>query len=87
MKWLEVNASCSVCGVALLENEGDPWAFVVLLDRIFVLVLLGVVYFKLGPPTHAALITVFASVIAVFILTTPNRFGCCLAIAYWLRVR
>jgi hypothetical protein len=73
--------------VVVLENEGDAWAFVILLDRVFVLLLLGLVFFRLGPPDTWALGAVFATLTGVFVYTTPHRFGACLGMVYWLRVR
>lgn len=85
--WLTVRSPCLECGLEVVEDEGDPWLFVILLDRIFVLVLLGFVYFRLGPPNSWFIASVFAAVIGVFVYTTPHRFGACLAFVYWLRER
>ena len=85
--WLAVRSPCPQCGLVVLENEGDAWAFVILLDRVFVLLLLGLVFLRLGPPDTWALGAVFAALTGVFVYTTPHRFGVCLGMVYWLRVR
>jgi uncharacterized protein (DUF983 family) len=87
VRWLAVRSECTECGAVLLEDQGDPWAFVVLFDRLFVLALIGVIYFQIGPPTTWGLAAIFAFATAIFVYTTPHRFGCCIGLAYALRRR
>jgi uncharacterized protein (DUF983 family) len=84
-RWLTVRSLCPKCATVLLEDQGDPWAFVVLFDRVFVLALIGIVYFQFGPPTTWGLGALFAAITAVFVYTTPHRFGVCVALAYRVR--
>lgn len=65
-----------------LEDQGDAWAFLVMADRVFVLLLIGIVFFRFGPPTTWGLIALFAAITALFVYTTPHRFGCCIGLAY-----
>lgn len=66
----------------MLEDQGDPWAFIVVFDRIFVLALLGIVYFRFGPPNTWGLVALFAVAIGLFVYTTPNRFGSCVGLVH-----
>ena len=56
-------------------------------DRIFVLALVGLVYFQLGPPTTWSLAAVFAAAIGFFVYTTPHRFGFCVGLAHGVALR
>ncbi len=69
----------------MIENQGDPWAFVVIVDRIFVLFLVVLIYFRLAPQSTAAMVTLFGALTVFFVVTTPHRFGLCLALAWLLR--
>ena len=86
-RWIAIETPCSQCGVTILEDEGDPWAFVVVFDRVFILLLVGVVYFRFGPPTTWGLAGLFGVVIGLFVYTTPHRFGGCLGLVYGVAQR
>lgn len=77
-----VKAPCDECGVTVLEDQGDPWAFVIIFDRVFVLALIAIVYFRLGPPTTWGLVAVFTAIIGLFVYTTPHRFGFCVGLVH-----
>ena len=86
-RWLKLRDGCPACGLRYLINQGDPWAFLLVVDRLFLLVLIVIIYFKLWPRSLPAVIALFAMVIALFIATMPNRYGLCVAIDYWTRTR
>ncbi len=79
---------CPVCALRFLEDRGDPWAFLLLIDRVtFIFPLVVALYFGL----HRAslpLFVVFGVVVGVlFLLTAANRYGASVALVYWARWR
>lgn len=86
-RWLRVRDACSCCGLRYLLNQGDPWAFLLVVDRAFLLILIAIVYFKLWPRSLPAVLTLFGAVMALFVATMPNRYGLCIALDYWTRTR
>ena len=86
-RWLKLREVCPNCGLRYLLNQGDPWAFLLVVDRVFLLVLIAIIYFKLWPKSLPAVIALFAAVIAVFVATMPHRYGLCVALDYWTRTR
>ncbi len=85
--WIRVRPACRRCSTEFLENQGDPWAFLVVVDRIFVLLLVVLIYFRWAPRSAVGLIVLFGVLTGAFVATTPHRFGLCLAIAWWVRRR
>ena len=86
-RWLKLRDACPACGLRYLLNQGDPWAFLLVVDRVFLLVLIAIIYFKLWPKSLPGVLALFAAVIAAFITTMPHRYGLCVALDYWTRVR
>ena len=86
--WSKVRERCSNCGVRYVRNQGDPWFFLLVLDRAVLLFpIVAALFFGL----HRAHIVLFVAVCVLatlgFALTTPNRYGICLALDYLTRVR
>ena len=81
-----INEICSYCGVKFLENPGDSWGFLLLLDRALFIFPIIVIYYLLID-TISALTAVSIGVIfmVIFILMTPQRIGVSMAIEYWIR--
>ncbi len=80
--------NCSRCSLRFLEDRGDPWAFLLVIDRAaFIFPLVVALYFGL----HRAqpMLFVFLGVVLGigFVLTTPNRYGVSVALVYWTRWR
>ena len=86
-RWLKLRETCPKCGLRYLLNQGDPWAFLLVVDRLFLLVLIVIIYFKLWPRSLPGVIAVFTGVLAAFVATMPHRYGLCIAIDYWTRSR
>ncbi len=79
---------CPSCDLRYLEDRGDPWAFLMIIDRgalIFPIVV--ALYFGL-PRASFPLFLVFAiGLAAAFIYTTPSRYGVSVALVYWVRLK
>ena len=79
---------CPHCGLKLLCNRGDPWAFLLFIDRaFFIFPMIAALFFGL----HRISLLLFAAftlvAIVVLIITTPHRYGLCVALDYITRVR
>lgn len=84
---LALHDRCPACGRKTLSDPGDPWAFFVVVDRLFVLVLIVILYFRLAPRGLPALLVVFGVLFALFVLTTPHRLGLCVGLVQGLESR
>ena len=86
--WLKLRDRCPACGLRFLENPGDPWVFLLLVDRgAFLFPLVAALFLGLHR-VNLPLFLCFAGVVAAaLVLTTPHRYGACVAIDYWTRVK
>lgn len=83
--WVHLRDRCSHCGLVYERNPGDTWLFTTVGDRIFIGLLIAVVYFGV-PRTYpwlAALLFVLVGVALVW--TTPGRWGVGTALHYLSR--
>jgi hypothetical protein len=71
-----------------LEDRGDPWAFLMLIDRAaFIFPLVVALYFGLHRASLAGFIGFGVVLGVVFVLATPNRYGMSVALVHWARWR
>lgn len=86
--WLALHDHCETCQLRYLRNQGDLWAYLIVLDRLaFILPLIAMLYFRLYNP-HSIWFVVFAvGLVAMLLYTTPHRNGLCLAVDYFIRCR
>ena len=77
---------CPACGVKHLENNGDFWGFLLILDRAsLILPLIILIYFDLLPKTDWLLALFFIAIMAIFIATTDRRYGLSVGLDYFSR--
>lgn len=82
-----LHARCSACSLKFQLNPGDPWAFLLLIDRAAVVFPIVVaVYFGLFKLGMGVFFAFTGSLVALFVATTPNRYGFCVALDYLTRV-
>lgn len=80
--------ACSHCGLVYLEDRGDPWAFLMLIDRaVFIFPLVVALYFGLHRASLAAFTVFGVALGAAFVLSTPNRYGASVGLVHWARWR
>ena len=80
-RWNRVRDGCNACGLRYLINPGDPWAFLLVIDRgALILPPIALIYFGLLPRDPVMIVALFAAFIAVVIYTTPHRYGICIAL-------
>lgn len=85
-RWIHTHERCSNCRLLFQRNYGDIWMFMLILDRIPILVGIALLYFGFRATNVMATIG-FAALMAVPILATMrNRQGLALALDYLSRV-
>jgi uncharacterized protein (DUF983 family) len=79
---------CAVCGLRYLEDQGDLFGYLFVLDRIlFVVPLIGMVFLRLWVPNAWWFYAVWAAAMVALVYTLPHRTGISIAIDYYLRRR
>ena len=85
-RWNRVRPACSVCQLRYLLNQGDPWVFLLVLDRVvFIFPPIVIIYFGLLSDSMATMIVLFALLVGALIYTTPHRYGICVALDWLTR--
>jgi hypothetical protein len=79
---------CPECDLRYLEDRGDPWAFLMLIDRAaFIFPLVVALYFGLHRATLTGFVAFGVALGVAFVLSTPNRYGVSVALVCWARWR
>ncbi len=80
-RWNHVRDGCTTCGLRYLINPGDPWAFLLVIDRgALILPPIALIYFDLLPRDARLIVALFAAFITGIIYTAPHRYGICIAL-------
>lgn len=87
-RWTRVRDRCPACDLQYLEDRGDPWAFLVLIDRgAFIFPIVVALYFGLHRTSFPLFLAFALGLGALFIYTTPNRYGVSIGLVYWARLK
>lgn len=79
---------CSACGVQYLQDQGDVFGYLFVLDRVLFLVpLIGMVFLRLWVPNATWFYVVWAIAMIALVFTLPARTGISVALDYWVRLR
>lgn len=79
---------CAVCGLRFLEDQGDLFGYLFVLDRVLFLVpLIGMVFLRVWIPTATWFYLVWAVAMLALVATLPQRTGMSIAVDYLLRRR
>ena len=78
---------CSVCNLLYQRDRGDLWLFMVITDRVPIMLLIVALYFGIRPSTITATVILFVAAAAPVIATIRERQGLALALDYLVRVR
>jgi uncharacterized protein (DUF983 family) len=79
---------CAVCGLKYLEDQGDLFGYLFVLDRVlFIVPLIGMVFLRLWVPNAWWFYVVWVVLMIALVYTLPHRTGVSIAIDYWLRRR
>lgn len=85
-RWNRVRPRCTACGLRYLLNQGDPWVFLLVLDRaVFIFPPIVVIYFGFLPESTPGIVAIFAAIVAALVYTTPHRYGICVALDWLTR--
>ena len=87
IRWDTLHDQCNVCGLRYLQNQGDLWLYVIVMDRIPIAIGLILIYFfGLHTPTWPQALLFFVAMAAPLVATTPQRQGIAVALNYLSRV-
>ncbi len=79
---------CAVCGYRYLEDQGDLFGYLFVLDRaLFILPLIAMVFLRVWVPDASWFYVVWALLMIAVVVTLPQRTGMSIAFDYWLRNR
>ncbi len=77
---------CSACDLLYLRNQGDLWLFMIITDRVPILLGIAALYFGIGPRDWMTTGGFFVALAVPVIATLPPRQGLALALDYLVRV-
>ncbi len=84
--WLKMHDRCSHCDFKYLADQGDLWAYLVVIDRAaFLFPLVVLIYFRLNNPATAWFYFSSGLIFFLLIYTFPHRNGVGLACDYYFR--
>ena len=86
-RWMNAKEACPECDLRFEESGGDTWGFWVVLDRVFVVIPIVILFFGFAPAGKAARILAFIALVVPLIATMPNRQGLAIALDYLARRR
>jgi uncharacterized protein (DUF983 family) len=79
---------CAVCGLKYLEDQGDLFGYLFVLDRaIFILPLIAMVFLRLYVPSSSWFYVLWVVLMVALVFTLPQRTGMSIAIDYMFRRR
>ena len=78
---------CPECGLVYQPNRGDIWMFMIITDRLPILVGIVAIYFGFRPSTWPAILGFFVAIAVPLIATIRQRQGLAFALDYLVRVR
>jgi uncharacterized protein (DUF983 family) len=84
--FLEMHERCSACDLLYLRNQGDLWMFMIITDRVPILVGIALLYFGIGPRDWMTTAGFFAVMAVPIVLTLPHRQSLALACDFLLRI-
>jgi uncharacterized protein (DUF983 family) len=79
---------CAVCGLQYLQDQGDLFGYLFVLDRaLFILPLIAMVFLRLYVPSASWFYVLWALLMIALVYTLPHRTGMSIAFDYLLRRR
>jgi uncharacterized protein (DUF983 family) len=84
--WTRLHDNCPVCGLKFLADQGDLWAYLLVIDRaLFIFPFVVLIYFRLNNPNSVWFYVFSIATAVVFIATLPHRNGMGLGADYLIR--
>jgi uncharacterized protein (DUF983 family) len=79
---------CAACGLRYLEDQGDLFGYLFVLDRaLFLVPLIAMVFLRVYVPNASWFYVVWVILVVAVVVTLPQRTGVSIAFDYWLRHR
>ena len=85
--WYSMHKSCDTCDLLFEPQPGDTWGFWVLMDRVFLLVAMVILYFGFRPENKIVQAVFLLAVAVPMVWTMPHRQGIATALDYYIRQR
>lgn len=86
-RWFRLRERCPTCGLVYEPTAGDTWGFWVVMDRMFVLVAMVLLFFGFRPEGWPARMLFLLTIAVPLIATMPHRQGIAIALDYVTRSR
>ena len=84
--WIKMHDRCSICALQYFPDQGDLWAYLIVIDRaLFIFPLIVMIYFRLYVPDVRWFYVLAALLSALFVGTMPHRNGMSLGVDYLIR--
>ncbi len=84
--WIKLRESCPHCALKFLADQGDLWAFLVLIDRaLFLFPFVVLIYFRLNNPSSWWFYISSGTLLFGLVYTLPHRNGMGLGLDYLAR--
>ena len=79
---------CEVCGLKYLEDQGDLFGYLFLIDRgLFIFPLIVMIYFRSYVPNQNWFYLLCVVMLFTLFYTLPHRTGVGVSLEYWFRLR
>ncbi len=85
-RWFTLHERCGVCGLRFEQRPGDTWALWLIGDRLFLAVLIVLVFLIFRSTSWLLAAAIALLVVVPLVWTMPHRMGVCLAFDYLSRV-
>jgi uncharacterized protein (DUF983 family) len=86
-RWITAHERCSSCNLLYQRDQGDVFLFMVITDRIPLMLGIAIVYFGFRNLTMASGAAFFLALAAPALATLRQRQGVAMALDYLMRVR
>ena len=85
-KWFTLHERCAACGLRFEQRPGDTWALWLIGDRLFLGILIVLVFLVFRSTSWLLAGAIGVLVVAPLVSTMPHRMGVCIAFDYLSRV-
>jgi uncharacterized protein (DUF983 family) len=86
-RWFTMRERCASCDLVFEPTAGDTWGFWVLMDRMFLLAAMVLLFFGFRPETWEGRTLFLLGVAIPLVATMPHRQGIAIALDWIVRSR
>lgn len=84
--WMRPHEECSSCRLRFQQNGGDTWMFIVITDRVPILIGIAAMYFGVRPTTLPGIVALILALAVPIAATIRERIGMAIALDYLARI-